>query len=69
MSAQKLAGLLAALGFVLLTLSAFLGSALFGSDMLADWSLVASQVCIWLAASVFLGYFLHGCADEIRRML
>jgi hypothetical protein len=38
MSVQKLAGLFAALGFVLLILSAFLGSALFGSEMLADWS-------------------------------
>jgi hypothetical protein len=68
MSVQKLAGLLAALGFVLLILSAFLGSAIFGSEMLADWSLIASQVCIWLAVSVFLGYFLYGCVDEIRRM-
>jgi hypothetical protein len=57
MFAQKLAGLLVAPGFGLLILSAFLGSALFGDQILADWPLVASQVCIWLAASVFLGYF------------
>jgi hypothetical protein len=68
MFAPKLAGLFAALGVVLLILSAVLGSAVFGSQNLADWSLIASQVCIWLGASVFLGYFLHGCADEIRRM-
>ena len=68
MSAPKIAGWLTALGVVLVVLSAVLGSALFGNPDLADWSLVASQVCIWLAASVFLGYFLHGCASEIRRM-
>jgi hypothetical protein len=68
MSAPQIAGLLAAFAFALLILSAVLGSALFGSLVLADWSLIASQVCIWLAASVFLGYFFHGCADEIRRM-
>lgn len=68
MSAPKIAGLLTAFGVVLVVLSAVLGSALFGNPDLADWSLVASQVCIWLAASVFLGYFLHGCASEIRRM-
>jgi hypothetical protein len=67
MFAQKLAGLLAALGFGLLILSAVLGSAIFGDQILADWSLVASQICIWLAVSVFLGYFLHQCADELRR--
>ena len=68
MSAPKIAGLLTAFGVVLVVLSAVLGSALFGNPDLADWSLVAFQVCIWLAASVFLGYFLHGCASEIRRM-
>jgi hypothetical protein len=68
MSAPQIAGLLAAFAFALLILSAVLGSALFGSLVLADWSLIASQVCIWLAASVFLGYFFHGCADEIRCM-
>jgi hypothetical protein len=68
MSAPKIAGLLTAFGVVLVVLSAVLGSALFGNPDLADWSLVASQVCIWLAASIFLGYFLHGCASEIRRM-
>ena len=68
MSAPKIAGLLAALGFVLVVLSAVLGSALIGNQDFADGSLIASQVCIWLAASVFLGYFLHGCASEIRRL-
>ena len=68
MSAPKIAGLIAALGLVLVVLSAVLGSALFGNQDFADWSLIASQVCIWLAASVFLGYFLHGCASEIRRL-
>ena len=67
MSVPKIAGVLAALGFVLVVLSAVLGSALFGNQDFADWSLIASQVCIWLAASVFLGYFLHGCS-EIHRM-
>jgi hypothetical protein len=68
MSAPKIAGLLAALGFVLVVLSAVFGSALFGNQNFADWSLIASQVCIWLAVSVFLGYFLHGCASEIRNL-
>jgi hypothetical protein len=68
MSAPKIAGLLAVLGFVLVVLSALLGSAVFGNQDFADWTLIASQVCIWLAASVFLGYFLHGCASEIRRV-
>jgi hypothetical protein len=68
MSAPQIAGVLAALGIVLVVLSAVLGSALFGNQDFADWSLIASQVCIWLAASIFLGYFLHGCASEIRRL-
>jgi hypothetical protein len=59
MSSPKIAGLLAAFAFALLILSAALGS-LFGNQLLADWSLIASQVCIWLAVSVFLGYFFHG---------
>jgi hypothetical protein len=68
MSASKIAGPLAAFAFALLILSTVLGSAIFGSQVLADWTLIASQVCIWLAASVFLGYFFHGCASEIRRL-
>jgi hypothetical protein len=57
MSAPQIAGLLAAFAFALLILSAVLGSALFGSEVLADRSLIASQVCIWLAASVFRVFF------------
>ena len=68
MSAPKIAGLLAALGLVLVVLSAVLGSAVFGNQGFSDWSLTASQVCFWLAASVFLGYFIHGCASDIRRL-
>ena len=67
MSAPKIAGLLVAFAFALLIFSAVLGSALFGNQLLADWSLIASQVCIWLAVSVFLGYFFHGCISEFRR--
>jgi hypothetical protein len=68
MSAPKIAGLLAAFAFALLILSAVLGSALFGNQLLSDWSLTIFQVCIWLAVSVFLGYFFYGCASEIRRL-
>jgi hypothetical protein len=53
MSAPQIAGLLAVFAFALLILSTVLGSALFGSLVLADWSLIASQVCIWLARECF----------------
>jgi hypothetical protein len=68
MFAIKLAGLLILLGIVLLLASALLGSALLGVSYLADWTIDAAQVFIWLAVSVFLGYFLAGCASEIRSM-
>jgi hypothetical protein len=59
---------LAALGFGLLAFSAFLGSALYGTPYLSDWTLDAAQVCIWVGMAVFLGYFLAGCVSEIRSM-
>ena len=68
MSVPKIAAFLAAFGFVFLILSAVLGSAVLGNSDLADWSLIAAQVCIWLALSFFLGYFFHGCASDIRHM-
>jgi Kef-type K+ transport system membrane component KefB len=53
---------------VFIILSAVLGSAVLGNPNFADWSLIAAQVCIWLAMSFFLGYFFHGCASDIRQM-
>lgn len=67
MFAPKLAALFAGFALALSLLSVVFGSAVFGSQSFSDWSLIAAQVCLWLAASVFLGYFLHGCAAEIRR--
>jgi len=64
----KIAGLLALLGFVLLLASAFLGSAIFGISNLADWTIDAAQIFIWLAIIIYLGNFLAGCAHEIRSM-
>ncbi|HMF23813.1 MAG TPA: hypothetical protein VKG24_17020 [Pseudolabrys sp.] len=63
-----LAAVLAVLGGVLLGLSAFFGSAIYGTPWISDWTLNAAQACIWLAMAVFLGYFLAGCWNEIRSM-
>lgn len=64
----KIAGLLALLGFVLLLASAFLGSAIFGISNLADWTIDAAQIFIWLGVIIYLGNFLTDCAKEIRSM-
>jgi len=64
----KFAGLLALLGFVLLLASAFLGSAIFGISNLADWTIDAAQIFIWLGVIIYLGNFLADCASEIRSM-
>jgi hypothetical protein len=68
MSTPRIAGLLTAFTFILVVLSAVLGSALLGVSHLSDWTLIAAQVCIWLAVSIFLGYFFAGCAAEIRNI-
>lgn len=68
MFATKLAAVLALVGFVLLVASAFLGSALFGIANLADWAVDAAQAFLWLAMSVYLGYFLAASVSEIRNM-
>lgn len=68
MFATKLAGLLALVGFVLLFVSAVLGSAVLHVSYLADWTIDAAQAFLWLAASVYLGYFLAGCVSEVRNM-
>jgi hypothetical protein len=49
-------------------MSAFLGSALYGTPYLSDWTLDAAQVSIWLGAAIFLGYFFAGCVSEVRSM-
>ena len=64
----KIAGLLALLGFVLLLASAFLGSAIFGISNLADWTIDAAQIFIWLGVIIYLGNFLADCTKEIRSM-
>jgi len=64
----KIAGLLALLGFVLLLASAFLGSAMFGISNLADWTVDAAQIFIWLGVIIYLGNFLADCTKEIRSM-
>ena len=64
----KIAGLLALLGFVLLIASAFLGSAIFGIPNLADWTVDAAQIFIWLGVIIYLGNFLADCTKEIRSM-
>jgi len=68
MLATKLAAVLALAGFVLLVASAFLGSAVFGMSHLADWTVDAAQAFLWLAVSVYLGYFLAACVSEVRNM-
>ncbi len=68
MFVTKLAALLALAGFLLLLVSALLGSALLGVSYLADWTIDAAQAFLWLAIIVFLGYFLGGCVSEVRNM-
>jgi hypothetical protein len=63
MFATKLAAVLALVGFVLLAVSAFLGV-----THLADWTIDAAQAFLWLAMSVYLGYFLAASVSEIRNM-
>lgn len=68
MYAIIISAVLAVLAGALLAASAFLGSALYGIPQLSDWTLDAAQVCLWVGAAIFLGYFLAGCANEIRNM-
>jgi hypothetical protein len=61
MRAPAIAALLAILGGLFLCVSAFLGV-----TALADWTILAAETCLAVAAIVFLGWFLAGCVSEIR---
>lgn len=68
MFATKLAAVLAVVGLILLIASAFLGSATMGVPHLADWTIDGAQAFLWLAACVYLGYFLSACVAEVRNI-
>ena len=53
---------LVVLGGIFLCASAFLGV-----TALADWTVLAAEALVALAACLFLGWFIVGCAAEIRR--
>ena len=59
----KLAGVLAAVGFVCLVLSAFVG----GTQAIADWVLNAAEAFLLLAAVVFVAYVVRGLAADIAQ--
>jgi hypothetical protein len=61
MRAPLIAAVLAAVGAFLLAISAVLGVTPF-----ADWTILAAETCLALAAVVFLGWFFAGCVEEIR---
>ena len=37
-----------------------------GVTALADWTILAAEICFVAAVAVFLGWFLAGCVSEIR---
>ena len=61
MRAPVIAAILAVVGGLFLTISAFLGVTPF-----ADWTILAAEACLVAAAVVFLGWFVAGCVKEIR---
>jgi hypothetical protein len=56
-----IAAALAVAGGLFLILSAFLGV-----TALADWTMLGAEICFVVAVTVFLGWFVVGCIDEIR---
>ena len=62
MHAPLIAAMLALLAFLFLVVSAFLGV-----TALADWTVLAAESGFVLAAIVFLGWFVVGCVQQIRR--
>jgi hypothetical protein len=62
MPAPIFAALLGVMGGALLVISAFLGV-----TPIADWTIVGAAACFMIAVIVFLGWFLAGCVDEIRK--
>ena len=61
MRAPLIAIVLAALGGLLLCISAFLGV-----TATADWTMLGAEICFVTAVIVFLGWFLAECISEIR---
>lgn len=61
MRAPLIAAVLALLGGLFLCVSALLGV-----TALADWTILAAEICFVAAVVVFLGWFLAGCVSEIR---
>jgi len=61
MRAPVIAALLAVIGGLFLTISAFLGV-----TPSADWTMLAAETCLVAAVVLFLGWFLVGCVEEIR---
>ena len=53
---------LAVLAGLFLSVSAFLGV-----TPLADWTILAAEICLVAAVIIFLGWFLAGCISEIRK--
>ena len=61
MRAPLIAVVLAVLGGMFLTVSAFLGV-----TALAVWTIFGAETCFVLAVVVFLGWFVAECVSEIR---
>ena len=61
MRAPLIAIVLAVLAGLFLSVSAFLGV-----TPLADWTILAAEICLVAAVIIFLGWFLAGCISEIR---
>jgi hypothetical protein len=61
MRAPAIAALLAVLGGFFLFVSAFLGV-----TALADWTILAAELCLAVATVTFLAWFLAGCVSDIR---
>jgi hypothetical protein len=62
MRAPLIAIVLAVLAGLFLSVSAFLGV-----TPLADWTILAAEICLVAAVIIFLGWFLAGCISEIRK--
>ena len=61
MRAPLIAVVLAVLGGIFLSVSAFLGV-----TAMADWTIFGAEACFVLAVVVFLGWFVAECVSEIR---
>ncbi len=66
MDTPRVAGLIAVIGFVLLILSAFFGSAHLHVPNLDDWLINAAEFSFVLAVGLFFGWFFVGFIKEVR---